>query len=193
MRLVNQDHSTTQFGISRLEEVLDYLKGRCYINLDRCWDYFPEAIPLVRERKMEEQIIIKSAPKMEILKAVEEVASDIIYMPIINQEDTCSEIIEKMNINYWGAELLFKNMDAATAQPEYLEMMKSKGRKLWGNSIIYNYRTQLSAGYSDDTSLTVGPDEGWGKLADMGFDLIQTDWPGMVYSYLNETGKIYKK
>lgn len=193
MRLVNQDHSTTQFGISRLEEVLDYLKGRCYINLDRCWDYFPEAMPLVRERKMEEQIIIKSAPKPEILKAVEEVASDIIYMPIINQEDTCSEIIEKMNINYWGAELLFKNMDAATAQPEYLEMMKSKGRKLWGNAIIYNYKTQLSAGFSDDTSLTVGPDEGWGKLADMGFDLIQTDWPGMVNTYLNETGKIYKK
>ena len=41
--------------------------------------------------------------------------------------------------------------------------------------------------------MTVSPDAGWGKLADMGFDIIQTDWPGLVYNYLNETGKIFKK
>ena len=193
MRLVNQDHCTTQFGISRLEEVLDYLKGRCYINLDRCWDYFPEAMPLVRERKMEEQIIIKSAPKIEILKAVEEVASDIIYMPIINQEDTCSEIIESMNINYWGAELLFKNLDAPTAQLEYLEMMKSKGRMLWGNSIIYNYKAVLAAGHSDDFSLVKDPDLGWGWLADRGYDIIQTDGLLPARLYLEETNRRFRK
>jgi len=193
LRLINQDHAVTQFSISPLEEVLEYLKGRCYINLDRAWDYFPETVALVREHKMEEQIIIKSAPKIEILKAVEEVAPDFIYMPIIDNEDKCSEIIENMNINYWGAELLFKNLDAPTAQPEYLDMMHKKGRMLWGNSIIYSYKKQLSAGFSDDTALTVSPEAGWGKLADMGFDIIQTDWPALVYNYLNETGKIYKK
>jgi len=193
LRLVNQDHAITQFGISPLEEVLEYLKGRCYINLDRAWDYFPETVALVREHKMEEQIIIKSAPKLEILKAVEEVAPDFIYMPIIDNEDKCSEIIENMNINYWGAELLFKDLNAPTAQPEYLDMMHKKGRMLWGNSIIYSYKKQLSAGFSDDTALTVSPEAGWGKLADMGFDIIQTDWPALVYNYLNESGKIYKK
>lgn len=193
LRLVNQDHTTTQFGISPLDDVLEYLKDRCYINLDRAWDYFPETVATVRKHKMDEQIIIKSAPKIEILKAVEEVAPDFIYMPIINSEDKCSELIESMNINYWGAELLFKTLDAETAQPEYLEKMHKKGRMLWANSIIYNHRTQLAAGYSDDTALTVSPDAGWGKLADMGFDIIQTDWPALLYNYLNETGKIYKK
>ena len=28
------------------------------------------------------------------------------------------------------------------------------------------------------------PAAGWGRLADLGFDVIQTDWPGLVKSYL---------
>ena len=46
---------------------------------------------------------------------------------------------------------------------------------------------------SDDTSLTGDPADGWGKLADMGYDIIQTDWMGMCREYLVNSGKIYKK
>ena len=70
--------------------------------------------------------------------------------------------------------------------------MHRDGKLVWANSIIYNYKTQLSAGHSDDTALSESMDLGWGWLANKGFDLIQTDWPLMLINYLKEIGKYYK-
>ena len=36
------------------------------------------------------------------------------------------------------------------------------------------------------------PSKGWGALADRNYDIIQTDWTGMMCDYLYKTGKIYK-
>ena len=38
----------------------------------------------------------------------------------------------------------------------------------------------------DDVSLLENPDLGWGKLVEMGFDVIQTDWPLPLRIYLEE-------
>ena len=70
--------------------------------------------------------------------------------------------------------------------------MHKLGKKLWVNAIVYRYTVQLAAGLSDDFSLVNDPDDGWGRLADMGFDIIQTDWTGMLREYLEESGKIKK-
>ena len=64
---------------------------------------------------------------------------------------------------------------------------------MWANAIIYNYKVQLAAGHSDDTSLTVDPDLGWGWLADRGYDIIQTDWVLAMRQYLESTGKRQRK
>ena len=37
------------------------------------------------------------------------------------------------------------------------------------------------------------PADGWGRLADMGYDIIQTDWTGMLREYLEESGKMRKQ
>ena len=50
----------------------------------------------------------------------------------------------------------------------------------------------LAAGHSDDTSLTIDPDKGWGWLARKNFDFIQTDWPLMMRLYLEENGLLYR-
>ena len=63
---------------------------------------------------------------------------------------------------------------------------------VWVNSIVFDHKVQLAGGHSDDISLTVGEDEGWGFLADRGFDIIQTDWSGMLVDYLKRSGKYFK-
>ena len=68
--------------------------------------------------------------------------------------------------------------------------MHRDGKLVWANAIIYNYREQLSAGHSDDLSLTGDPADGWGWLAKRGFDLIQTDWPLMMREYLESENLI---
>ena len=43
------------------------------------------------------------------------------------------------------------------------------------NAIVFNYRTVLSAGHTDDISLK-DPELGWGWMVRHNFDIIQTDW-----------------
>ena len=101
---------------------------------------------------------------------------------------TKSEIMEKMNINYIGAELVFKTEESPVIQPEYIESMKKRGKTLWGNAVLYNYKVPLSAGHTDDVSMIDDPDKGWGWLVDHGFDIIQTDWTYQCCKYLKDRG-----
>ena len=49
----------------RLEELLLKLKGKCFINLDRSWDYLEEVCNLVKKLEMEDQVIVKTHPTDE--------------------------------------------------------------------------------------------------------------------------------
>ena len=100
--------------------------------------------------------------------------------------------MKKMKINYIGAEVLFKDDNSEVAGDKFIEMMHKDGKLVWVNSIIYDYREQLSGGHSDDSALTVSEDFGWGWLADKGFDFIQTDWTMMLIEYLKRTGRYYR-
>ena len=50
--LVNQDRTSTQFRVSRLDEVLERFKDRCYINIDKFWMWPEEIAAKVREHGM---------------------------------------------------------------------------------------------------------------------------------------------
>ena len=137
---------------------------------------------------MKDQVLLKHAPIPSVLKIIEDVAHDYMFMPIYMEEDNASEIIEKMNINYIGAELVFKTEESPVIQPEYIESMKKRGKTLWGNAVLYNYKIPLSAGHTDDVSMIDDPDKGWGWLVDHGFDIIQTDWTYQCCKYLKDRG-----
>ena len=97
-------------------------------------------------------------------------------MPIISETDKCTEDLLKRKINFIGAEVLFKTEESQVASPEYIDAMHKKGLLLWANAIVYDYRAVLTAGHTDDSSLTGDPYSGWGWLVDRGYDIIQTDW-----------------
>ena len=101
-------------------------------------------------------------------------------------------LFKARNINYIGAEVLFRTDNDEVCSPEFIDMMHGDGKLVWVNSIIYNVRDQIAAGHSDDTALTESMEKGWGWLADRGFDIIQTDWPLMLINYLKETNRYFK-
>ena len=147
-------------------------------------------IAAVRRHKMEEQILLKAPAKPENLKAVEELAPDMMFMGIIKNDDTVTPLLESMNINYVAAELIFDREDSPLLDPDYVENHHKKGRLLWCNAIVYNYQKVLSAGHTDDVSVLGNPDAGWGWIADHGFDIIQTDWTRELKNYLNIRGAL---
>ena len=176
LHYVNGDRNVTESPLLTLEEFLAAFKDRCFINLDHAWDDLPQVIEAVRRHGMENQVLIKAPADLKYACIMEEIAPDIMFMPIIREKDEISEVLEQMNINFAGVEVLFESEDSPVAQKEYIESHHEKGRVLWVNPIVYYYKDQLTAGHSDDVAMTGDPEYGWGWLIDRGFDIIQTDW-----------------
>lgn len=70
------------------------------------------------------------------------------------------------------------------ASKEYIKAMHDRGYLVWVNSIIYDEKDVISAGLTDDVSLEKNGDYGWGKLVDLGYDFIQTDWLLEIKNYI---------
>ena len=185
LRHVNSCNAYTEWGPITLDEFLEHYKDRCFINLDHGWNILPEMVAAVRRHKMEEQILLKAPAKPEYLKIVEQVAPDMMYMPICKELDEITPMLESMDVNYIAAELVFAKDDSPLVSEEYLQMHHDKGRLLWCNAILYNYLKPLSGGHTDDVAVMGDPDNGWGWIADKGFDIIQTDWSLPLRQYLD--------
>lgn len=181
---VNQDLTPTEHHLVPLEVALRHLKGRAYINLDHAWYHFPETMEVVRRVGVAEQIILKSGPKPEYLKDVETYASDILYLPIIKRPEDADILASFPKINFAGVEAVFADPASPFATKAYVDAMHAQGRVIWANAILYNYKVPLAAGHSDDVSVVGDPISGWGWLRDMGYDIIQTDWPAQLKLFL---------
>ncbi|MBR4206928.1 MAG: glycerophosphodiester phosphodiesterase family protein [Clostridia bacterium] len=192
LRLCNVDGTRTTFGVNTLDETLEHLKDRCFINIDKFGDNPAAIIEVVKRHDMKDQIILKCAPKKEQLDIVEKYAPDIQFLPVIKETGDTHESLKRRNINYIGAELLFTTEQDSTASDVYREHLKKDGKLAWVNAIVYNYKAVLSAGHTDDAAILGDPEFGWGWCADR-FDIIQTDWIGSVSRYLEKTGRRYRK
>ena len=182
----NIDNTVTQYPVSRLKDVLLQLKGRCVVNIDKFWTA-PEAIAaVIRECGMEQDVIIKTNYNENDIENVRRYAPDMPYMPVIWNPEELNALIGDPQLHLVGAEILFSTEDSAFADPEYIQWVHDQGLLLWVNSIVYSYTAVLAAGHNDDISAEGHPENGWGWLADRGYDMIQTDYTGFIQQYLNQ-------
>ncbi|MBQ9117547.1 MAG: glycerophosphodiester phosphodiesterase family protein [Clostridia bacterium] len=192
LRFLNCDRVPTTHGVSYLRDVLSELKGRCYVNIDKFWTCMEEITDLVRELDMQDQVIIKTGTKPETLEKVARIAPELPFMPIIRDDDTvCRALLAEKKLNLVGAEILFADESKPIASEEYIRQMHDMGLLIWINPIVYNYKDVLCAGHNDDISIAGSPDDGWGWLAERGYDILQTDWTMQMRAYLEEKG--YRK
>lgn len=189
---VNYDRARTQFTVSSFDAFLEAFKDRCYINIDKFWSNPEKIYNAIKRHGMIDQCLVKSSPSKKVFDLLENLAPELSFIPIIKEEHSCHEELMRRNINYIGAEVLFSRDDEYLASDEFIDKMHRDEKLLWANSIIFDYRQQLSGGHSDDSALTVSEDYGWGWLADKKFDFIQTDWPMMLTDYLKRTDRYYK-
>lgn len=192
LRYVNYDRVFTQFGVETLDDVLEAFKGRCYINVDKFWGHPEEIYRAIKRHNMIEQVLVKAPPTKAVISVLEKLAPELPYMPVVEDTHPMHEQLKKCNINYVGAEVLFTTEDVEVASQEFIDRMHQDGKLLWVNAIIYNHIRQLTAGHSDDTALCDDMDKGWGWLVEKKFDIIQTDWTGMLLTYLKEKGYLFK-
>ncbi len=192
-KYVNYDNTPTQFGILSFDDFLEQFKGRCFINIDKFWGNPEKIYNAVKYHGMTDQILVKSKISKNVLSVLENLCPELPYIPIVSEKHPMHKELMEKNINYMGAEVLFEKDDSYLASDKFINMMHRDGKLLWVNSIIYDYKVQLSGGHSDDSALTISEDYGWGWLADRGFDFIQTDWTMMLIDYLKKSEKYYRK
>lgn len=184
MRFLNQDDCKTELGINTLEDVFALLKDKCYINVDKYWTDIPGITECIRKCGVEKQVIVKTKITDEYISQILKYAPDLMFMPIVSKEDKITDELTAKGINCIGAEVLFEKESDPVASDKYIDEMHDKGKVLFANAIVYNYKDVLAAGHSDDNSIIISPEYGWGWLLDKGFDIIQTDWCGSLKRYM---------
>ena len=193
LRYTNADNLPTQFGLLKLDEFLEEFKDKCYINIDKFWGNPAGIYKTVKRHDMIDQVLVKSRLSENVLRVLEDVGPEIPFMPVV-YEEVHPELaaLKDRNVNYVGVEVVFAREDSELCSEQFLEGLRADGKLTWVNSLSYNTQKQLSGGHSDDTAFTVSMEYGWGWLAEKGFDMIQTDWPGMLIDYLKSTNRYYR-
>ena len=79
LRFYNFDDTETQFGVEKLEDVLDFLKGKCYINVDKFWIDIEGISAVIRKCGVEKQVIVKTGIKDNYINDIKKYAADFMY------------------------------------------------------------------------------------------------------------------
>lgn len=166
-----------------LEDVLERFRGKCLINIDRSWFYWKEIIAFLERMDMKDQILLKSGVEEDLLKELEVSGTGIMYMPIMRRPEEW-DIIKKYDINVAAAELIFIDLESEFLSPEFIGQLKEAGIAPWVNAITLDDDTILSGLLDDNNAIKIGYEETWGTLMDLGFEIIQTDWPALLKGYI---------
>lgn len=183
--LLNQDEVPTHYRVPTLFEALSFLKDRAYINVDKFWTNVEGITDCIRRAGVDKQVIVKTYLDEQSLCRVEKFAHDLMFMPMIWHKDESTDMLLKRNINLIGNEILFDKDTDEVISDAYVTAMHRKGLVIWVNAIVYNENDVISAGHTDDISLTDDPAKGWGWLIEKNVDIIQTDWPLMLRQYMH--------
>ena len=173
--------------INRLSEVLQAYDDGTLINLDRSWFWFDAVLDVLdRYPHAARQVIIKAPMKAANVTArLAAHPVKYMFMPICYTMRDIADAIAIDGLNLVGAELI-----AFTPQDELFgeapsRLLHENGLFAWVNALVIGdaHDKPLYGGVDDDISVLRDPALGWGRLMDMGIDVIQTDWPAILRDY----------
>lgn len=171
--------------VERLDRVLEQFRGKCFINIDRSWFYWEKIIPFLKAKGMDAQILLKSGVHERLLSELAESGTGLMYMPIVKSAEEW-ETVKKYHVNVAAAELIFSDMNGQFTDPAFLKELLGQGILPWVNVIRLNDETVLSGGLDDNLAIGEGFDKSWGRLIDLGYKILQTDWPALLRNYVDE-------
>ena len=182
-------NSTNAFDgqyLERVEYILNELKGKCFINVDRAFvKSWEETIDLINKMNMYDQIILKADFDKKYFEVLEEKGSNIMFMPIVRTMEQWREV-KKYNLNIVAIEIIFETLESELVSKEFMEELREAKVIPWANAITLGQKWNLSARLGDNGAIVEGPEKHYGKMIDLGFKILQTDWPTLIRDYLKD-------
>ena len=183
--LINSANHHVSEKVNRLADVLPRLKGKnCFLNIDRSWPYWEEALKELDKYDMYDQMFAKTPAERPYLDVLKRSGSPLAYMPIVKTKAQLDMVLADCH-NMVAVELVFKSDADEIVSDESIRRIKDKGLLVWGNSIRLNDKKILCALHDDDNAILNDPDSTWGWFLQRQFDIIQTDWPLLMKQYLS--------
>lgn len=183
--------------IERLCDILDWLPADKLLNIDRAWDIFPYVLEeLDKHPNAVRQVVLKAHMRgsfhgvdvEDALSALQEHETKYMFMPICYNMEDVQKALSLQNVNVVGCELIVGKETYELFQDEAITYIHDRNLFVWANAIeLGNYnRDPLFGPLDDDISIIEDPDLGWGELFRKGIDIVQTDWPAILYAYRKE-------
>lgn len=173
---------TEPYGLEPLETILTGFTGTIF-NVDRSWRYWPELLDHMTRYDVTDRILLKSPVQDDALERLARCAEPYPFMPIVKTATELETVLRHADINTVVVELIAREADSELADPAVIRELHERGILVMLNAINLSDRQPLFLGWDDETSLTDGPEHGWGRLISHGADLVQTDWPAPLRDY----------
>ncbi|XCB31020.1 glycerophosphodiester phosphodiesterase family protein [Arcanobacterium hippocoleae] len=181
-------HGLAGGGVEKFAETLAGLSG-VLVNVDRSYRYWKDGfLDQLARWGNPEHLLIKSDADPEYLESAAACSTKFPFMGVVRNSGEIESIITAAkgnNINLVGFEILAAVPHDPVISPSFLEKLHSQGFMVWLNAINLENGVKLCAGYDDFTAVRGDMHESWGELVRRGADIIQTDWPWLLRSYLD--------
>jgi glycerophosphoryl diester phosphodiesterase len=177
----------TRHIIPTLEEMLSAAKGKIIVNIDKGYDCFDDALPLIRKMDMTGQVIYNipdNLPYDSVVARHGEIDPQLWLMIVV---DPSSPKTDNIVNGYLRHPRTIIQTVYASDTVRILSRIPEirKHFPVWFNALWPEH----SAGHDDDIAVEENkPDETWGWLISRGATILQTDRPGELARYLKVRG-----
>jgi glycerophosphoryl diester phosphodiesterase len=171
--------------IPTLKEVMQLIKGKILVNLDKSYDYYNEAYAILKSTGTLKQAIFKTtAVYSDVRKRYPAIIDSITFMAVVDLDKPFAKQIitdYQKNIKPVAFEINFKTDTSSILYNN--EFINKNGSKIWINSLW----ASLNAGHDDETAVdNENTKDSWAWLIDHGATMIQTDRPKQLLDYLKK-------
>ncbi len=171
--------------IPTLAEVMQLIKGRILVNLDKSYPYYAEAYAVLKATGTLRQALFKTDMLYaDVRKQYPALLDSITFMAVVDLDKPgAKQIITdyQQHIKPVAFELNFKTDTSKLLYNN--RFINQNGSKIWINSLW----ASLNAGHDDDTAVEMGnTKDSWDWLIAHGATIIQTDRPKKLLEYLRE-------
>ena len=134
-------NAVTHYKMPTLEEALDVCKGRVLINLDQAVNYYDQIMEMLVERKMADQVIMKSSKSPDTMKEFfSKHKENMLYMPIINYNAKSWGKHEQLFNDYLATDLPFIAYEmcwdgSLPGEAKVFKKVVNSGKRLWINTL----------------------------------------------------------
>ena len=184
---INTCNELTAARINRLTEVLDFLSHGELLNIDRAWNVVPPLLEVLdRYPNAKYQVVIKAPLKA---KAAYEYLNahpvKYMFMPICYSFEDVEAALSYPDLNVVGCEIIAFDEQMELFSDESIQRIHDRNLFVWVNAVTLGDVgvRPLYAKLDDDVSVLEDPSLGWGKLFEKKTDVMQTDWPALLYQY----------